>query len=258
MSEELVTYEVRDGVAYLMLNRPDKLNAMSDALSDRMMALWAEVERDPQVKVAILSAAGKHFCAGADLEATDFSGALPGIRQHQVYTSNGISRFKPVVGVVQGYALGAGYALAVCGCDVVIASGDALFGFPEARAGVALGPPQPSSYMPFKVSLEFMLLGWKGGQLMPADRAYSLGLVNKVVPREALMDEAKVWAHQLTLIPPLFVRSVKAGHYRAAAGHTAQSERDYLEYVLPQAVSDDAKESLAALRERRDPVFKGS
>jgi len=258
MSDELVTYDVRDGVAFLTLNRPEKLNAMSDALSDHMMALWAKVEADPAVRVAILAGAGEHFCAGADLEACDFSGALPGLRQHQVYTGNGISRFKPVVAMVQGYALGAGYLLAVAGCDVVVAAEGALFGFPEARAGVALGPPQPSPYMPFKMSLEFMLLGWKGGQLMSAQRAHDLGLVNKVVPREGLMDAALAYARQLALVPPLYIRSVKAGHYRAADSVTAQAERDYVTYVLPQALSEDARESLAALRERRDPIFKGA
>lgn len=259
MSNELVTYEVRDDVAVLTLNRPDKLNALSDALCDRLMELWAEVERDANVRVAILTAAGPHFCAGADLEpgAADLGGALPGIRQHQIYTGNGLDRFKPVIGAVHGYVLGAGFALAVRGCDVVVAADNAVFGYPEARAGVALAPPEPSPYMPFKVSLEFMLLGWKGGRMMPAERARELGLVNVVVPADRLFDEAMAYAQQLKLVPPLYIRSVKAGHYRATLSDVSRAERDYAEFILPQARSEDARESLAAFRERREPNFKG-
>jgi enoyl-CoA hydratase/carnithine racemase len=259
MSQDVVTYEVREDIAFLTLNRPDKLNALSDGLCDRLMELWRRVEDDPAVRVAILSAAGPHFCAGADLDpgAADLSGALPGIKQHQIYTGNGFDRFKPVVGVVHGYALGAGFALAVRGCDVVVAADDAMFGYPEARAGVALAPPEPSPYMPFKLSLEFMLLAWKGGRMISAERAHALGFVNAVVPRAQAMDEALAYARQLKLVPPLYIRSVKAGHYRATLPEVSRTERDYMEFVLPQARSADAKESLAAFRERRDPVFTG-
>ena len=259
MSSDLILYEVRDEIAFVTLNRPDRLNALGDELSDALVAVWRRIEADDAVKVAILSAAGKHFCAGADITpgGADLAGGMPGIRQHLTYIGNGLDRHKPVVGVVQGYALGAGYLLAVRGCDIVVATEDALFGYPEGRAGIALAPPEPLPFMPFKTHLEFMLLGWKGGQLMSAERAWQLGMINKVAPADQAMAEAVAYAELLKLVPPLYIKSVKAGHYRAAQTRTGQTERDYMEFVAPQAESEDAREAMAALRERRNPVFKG-
>jgi crotonobetainyl-CoA hydratase len=259
MTQELVRYE-RDGdIAWLTLNRPERFNALNDALSHQLLTLWDELERDPEVRVAILKAEGPHFCAGADIspgEAT-MDGALPGLLQHRTYTGNGLHRFKPVIGLVQGYALGAGALLALRGCDIVLAAEGAQFGYPEARAGVALAPPEPLPYMPLKLSLEFMLLAWKGGRMMDACRAYALGLVNQVAPQADLPAQARIWADQLRLVPPLYIRAVKHGHYRAAASATLRAEEDFMNYVLPQAQSEDARESLAAFREKRAPTFKG-
>lgn len=252
-------YEVKDGIGFITLNRPEKLNALNDALSDDLVALWTEIEADDRVHVAVLSAAGKHFCAGADMAPGegDLTGALPGIRQHLTYIGNGLDRFKPVVGVVQGYALGAGYLLATRGCDVVVATEDARFGYPEGPAGIALSPLEYLPYMPFKLSLEFMLLAWKDGKILDARRAHEIGLINKVASAETAFDEAIAYAELLKNVPPLFIKSVKHGHYRSVQSRTAQAERDYMAFVLPQARSEDAREALLARQEKRAPRFTG-
>lgn len=258
MSDHLL-YEVKDGIAFITLNRPEKLNALNDAMSDDLVALWEQVEADDEVRVVILTAAGKHFCAGADMTPGEgeLGGALPGIRQHLTYIGNGLERFKPVVGVVQGYALGAGYLLATRGCDIVVATEDASFGYPEGPAGIALAPLEYLPYMPFKLSLEFMLLAWKNGQILTAQRALEIGLINKVAPADRALAEAIAYAELLKNVPPLFIKAVKHGHYRSVQSSTAKAERDYMQYVLPQARSEDAREAALARSERRPPRFKG-
>jgi enoyl-CoA hydratase/carnithine racemase len=111
--------------------------------------------------------------------------------------------------------------------------------------------------MPFKVSLEFMLLAWKDGKIMTAQRALELGLINKVAPADRALDEAIAYAELLKNVPPLYIKAVKHGHYRSVQSRTAQSERDYMQFVLPQARSEDAQEAALARRERRRPRFTG-
>lgn len=258
----LVDYKVREGVAFITLNRPEKLNALDAAMSNRMHTLWERFENDPEAKVAILRGAGRAFCAGGDLntdKGKDLDDRdLPWAMQvHRAYPENGHKIFKPIVGCIHGYALGAGFQLAVKGCDITVAGESALFGYPESKAGVPSTPIEYVPYMPFKVSLEFALLAWKGGRLLDARRAYDLGVVNAVVPDDELEDEALKWAQLLMEIPPLFIRSIKYGHYQAVTTRKTAAERDYMEFVWPQEVSEDRKEARAAFREKRKPSFKG-
>ncbi len=255
-SQSPVRYDVRDGIAFVTLNRPEVRNAMNGEMCDALKQAWIDIETDPAVKVAILSGTGDHFSVGKDLKEQD--DPRKPHRMHMAYPPNGTTLFKPLIGAIQGYVMGGAYAFAVRGCDLTIAANDVQLGFPEAKAGIAIPPIGYVPYLPFKVSLEFLLLGWKGARFMPAERAYQLGLVNQVVPRDQLMNEAIRWAEQLKEIPPLYIRSIKYGHYKSAALRYLENEQDYVNFIWPQVVSDDRKEAIDAFRAGRKPDFTGS
>ena len=102
-----------------------------------------------------------------------------------------------------------------------------------------------------------MLLAWKGGRMVDAQRAYEFGFVNKVVPEAELMDEAIRWAELLKQIPPLYIKSVKHGLYTQIERKTVSDEREYIDYILPQETSWDKQEAINAFKEKREPRFTG-
>ena len=249
-------YEVKDEIAYITLNRPEKRNAIDDELAHELLAVWPRFEKDPNVKVGILSGAGRDFCVGLDLTPGAVERKIPYL-SHQAYPRNGTEVFKPLVGAIQGNCMGGGYAFGVRGCDITIMADTARLGFPEGRAGIAMPPADYLPYMPFKISLEFLLLAWKGGEFMGAERAYQLGLVNKVVPEKDLMAEAVRWAEMLKRVPPMYIKAIKYGHYKAARMGFLQNEMDYVNYIWPQEISEDKRESIAARQEKREPKYRG-
>lgn len=254
-SQNHVRYEVDDGVAHIVLNRPEARNAISGAMCDALKAAWRRLEDDETARVGLLRAEGDHFSVGKDIKERE-DASIP-YRLHMAYPPNGRGLYKPLISAVQGYVMGGAYAFAIRGCDLTIAADDAVLGYPEAKVGIAIPPIGYAPYLPFKVSLEFMMLAWKGGNFMKAERAYQLGVVNAVTPRARLLDEALVWADRLKQVPPLYVRSLKYGHYKAAELRYLENERDYAEFIWPQLVSEDRKEAIAAFNEKRTPVFKG-
>ena len=245
----LVLYEVKDQIAYITLNRPEKLNAINTEMVIELSKTWDRFEEDPDSKVAILSGAGRAFCGGADITP----GALEPGTVRRAFPVNGIQVLKPIIGAVHGLAMGAGSGLAIRGCDLTIAAEDAQFGFPEARVGRVGGIIEYSPYMTFKHSMEFYLLGtW-----FDAQKAYEVGLVNKVVPMAELMDTAIDWAERLKKLAPLSLRIIKYGMYKIMDTPVAQAEREFKKFVQTQFDSEDFKEGARAFQEKRDPEFKG-
>jgi len=245
----LVLYEVKDQIAYITLNRPEKLNAINNEMVNELSKTWDRFEEDSHARVAILSGAGRAFCGGADITP----GALEPGTVRRAFPVNGIQVLKPIIGAVHGLAMGAGSGLAIRGCDLTVAAEDAQFGFPETRAGRVGGIIQYSPYMTFKHSMEFYLLGtW-----FDAQKAYEVGLVNKVVPMEELMNTAIDWAERLKKLAPLSLRIVKYGMYKIMDTPVAQAEREFRKFVQTQFDSEDFKEGARAFQEKREPKFKG-
>ena len=246
---DLILYEVKDRIAYITMNRPEKLNAINNEMVAEFIKTWDRFEQDPDARVAILSGAGRAFCGGADITP----GALEPGTVRKAFPANGVHILKPIIGAVHGLAMGAGSGLAIRGCDLTVAAEDAQFGFPEGRAGRVGGIIEYRPYMTFKQSMEFYLLGsW-----FDAQKAYEVGLVNKVVSREDLMDAVRDWAEQLLKLAPLSLRIIKYGMYKIMDTPAAQADREFKKYVQPQFDSEDFKEAAKAFQEKRDPVFKG-
>lgn len=185
----------RDGaIARITLNRPQASNSLTAEMGERLREAWREVELDPAVDVVILAGAGERaFCAGVDLGELD-----PDPAEQRDLTGLGGPKTvlaKPMVAAVQGYALGAGCKLAMC-ADVIVASHDARFGYPEARVGV-IGDAdfvhRPIRQLPRREAMATLLTG----RLLGAERARRLGAVTEVVAADELLAAADRWASAL-------------------------------------------------------------
>ena len=199
MSEVLIDTE--GSIRLLTLNRPEKLNAINDALSHALKSAIKEAASDDNVSVILLTGAGRAFSAGADLKEAASNGRRPqrealnsAINSTSVYNAL-IACDKPVIAAVNGYALGAGSAIAVS-CDLVLASDDAVFGYPELKHGLAATAVSPTlvAQIGRKYATELLLLA----ENLPAGRAAEIGLINRVVTKDELMTTAKLWANIMT------------------------------------------------------------
>jgi enoyl-CoA hydratase len=192
-------YEKADGIAKVILNRPDKLNALNSTVYQELYDVFESVENDPEVKVVILTGSGdRAFAAGSDVAEMQNMGPLE--VQKFMGTIRKTSDFiyaltKPTIAAISGYALGGGCELAMC-CDLRIASEKAKFGQPEINLGLipgASGTQRLPRLVGAARAKEMIFIG----EQIDAATALNLGLVNKVVPPEKLMDEAMEWAGKL-------------------------------------------------------------
>lgn len=257
MSDELL-FEVKDHVAYLTLNRPKVLNAISHDLDNELAARWDEIDADPDIWAAVLGAAGERaFCAGADI-----SGGV-GPHPNRLALGGGLTGIggplrvltKPLVAAVQGYALGGGFELAMC-ADIIVAADNAQFGLPEVKAGI-IGDAgvvhRAIRQLPHHVAMAMILTS----ERLPAADAHRYGLVNEVVPIADLADAAARWAAKLTSASPLAQQAAKAA-VLSRAGHPlelALSTR--YELIEAYALSDDVLEGRRAFEEKRAPRWTG-
>ena len=219
MAFENVLYERRESIAYLTLNRPDKLNALNSGLVSDLREAFDVVAADPDVRVAIITGAGRAFSAGFDIQPDPNS---PGPRDGTPDAWRGhlqdlIDTFmqvwnlpKPVIAAVNGYALGGACEL-VQVCDVRIASERAVMGEPEIRAG--FGPPLLIT--PYSVNLAAAKELLLTGDTVDAHEAARIGLVNRVVPHDDLMAECERVARKMCLISQLGIKMTKVAVNRA-------------------------------------------
>lgn len=196
---EVIILEKRDGTGYIILNRPQSLNAYNIKMRDELFEALGAVRDDPDIEVVILKGAGeKAFCAGADL--TEFLTAPSPVIARQVrFERNVWERFlgidKPFIAALHGYVLGSGIEMALC-CDIRLASEDARFGLPEPGLGI-IPAAGGSQTLPRVVGTAASLDMLMSGRWLTADEAYKIRLVNRIVPRASLLSEADKLAERI-------------------------------------------------------------
>lgn len=249
------TYERHGQVAVMTINRPEAMNAFTADMLRGMDACFEDFNEDDDLRVAILTAVGdKAFSSGMDLkEAIPMlqSGDEMGYEDHTKRPFSDV--FKPIIGAVNGFCIAGGMEF-LQGTDLRIAAEHATFGLGEVRWGII---PTGGSHIrlpvqiPWAVAMEMLLTG----KPISATRAYDIGLVNKVVAADKLMDEAMELAETICRNGPLAVRTAKEIAVRALNLEPGfVMEKDLGQRVMD---SDDAREGPAAFAEKRPPVFKG-
>lgn len=252
--DELVIYERDGAVAWLQINRPEARNALSKGVRD---GLWDGLRRfaaDRDAAVLILTAAGdKAFCAGGDLKEMSETALKVPPPDFLPYLQRTVKTDKPVIAAVNGVAFAGGFLLAQM-CDLVIAADHARFGITEAKVGRGSpwAAPLPWLVGP-RAAMEIMLLG----EPLSAQRAYELGLVNRVVPAASLRDEALAMATTIAANAPLSVRAAKRLVYLSAE-HGWSAALDAADALYePVYLSEDAQEGPRAFKEKRQPRWQG-
>ena len=253
----VLTYEKKGRIAYLTLNRPESRNALSYELMGELEKAWVDFRDDDDLWVAILTGAGKAFCAGLDLkeraaQGSFFKSEAETEAEGAVMSPLALGVWKPIICAVNGYAYAGGWLLAQ-ECDIRIAADTAQFAITEVKMGLpAIGIDSLPRYMPLGLALELLLTG----EAISAQRALELGFVNRVVSLEELMSTATALAERICENAPLALRATKELVYKGF--YPAIHERpEAFQIMAPALASEDLIEGARAFVERRPPVWKG-
>lgn len=210
MSFDAILYEKRDGIAILTLNRPAALNAINVEVRDDLVQVLPAIAIDDEVRAVVVRGAGRAFSAGADV--SEFGTAPSPVEARRIRRLRPIWQLlaacpKPLVAAIHGYAIGAGVELA-CLCDLRIAAEGTIFSVPEVTLGLIPGAGG-SQTLPRVVRRGWALELILTGERCDATRAQTIGLVNRVVPAEQLLDEAEAVARRIAANPPAAVQAAK-------------------------------------------------
>ena len=256
MTYEFIQAEIEAPIGVVTLNRPKVLNALSPELIGEVTAAVTEMDRDESVKAIVLTGGPKVFAAGADIGDMAERGPVDQLQRDQTGRWAAIAALtKPLIAAVNGYALGGGCELALM-CDLIIAGDNARFGQPEINLGIIAGaggtqrwPRTAGKYVAMEINLT--------GVPITAQRAYQLGIVNKVVPAEVTIEVAKRLGRRIAEKPPLAARLAKESVNQALETPLQQGlavERRNFYFLF---ASEDQKEGMRAFLEKRRGVFKG-
>lgn len=254
MNDAVLFAAREDGIAVITLNQPQTRNALSKEIRSGLFAAWERFERDPALRVAVLTAAGdKAFCAGGDLkEMTELRLQVPPRDMFPVPGDN-IELSKPTIAAVNGVAFAGGWMIAQA-CDLCVASTSASFAITEVKVGRSSPWAAPLIHMiPQRIMMEIVLTG----KPISAQRAYEIGLVNRLAEPAQLMNAALALAAEILEGAPLSVRaaremvmlSTEMGRSAALQAARHASECAYR--------SEDAQEGPGAFAEKRRPQWKG-
>jgi enoyl-CoA hydratase len=256
MGYEHILLDVEPPIATLTLNRPKVLNALSPDLMRELTGALTDLDADENVRAVVLTGGPKVFAAGADIGDMADRGPVEQLRRDQTGRWAPLAGFtKPLIAAVNGYALGGGCEVVLM-CDMVIAGDTARFGQPEINLGIIPGAGGTQRWPRTAgkhAAMEVMLTG----AAITAQRAYELGIVNKVVPAEMTIGLAQRMAREIAAKPPVAVRMAKEAVLKAFEGPLSDglaAERKSFYFLF---ATEDQKEGMHAFLEKRKGVFKG-
>jgi enoyl-CoA hydratase len=253
MGKEVLT-EARGSVLIITLNRPEAKNAVNRALAEGVAAAIDELEANEVLRVAVLTGAQGSFCSGMDLKAF-VNGEMPDLEGRGFAGLAEYRSSKPIIAAVEGYALAGGFELAIS-CDLVVAASDAKFGIPEVKRGLAAaagGLVKLPKQIPSRIAMELALTG----DFISAQRAYELGLINRVSDSGAALEGALELAAKIAANGPLAIAASLKVLSGAQDWRSDEMFARQREIVAPVFTSEDAIEGATAFAQKRAPVWKG-
>ena len=241
----VVVVEDQGPVRIIRINRPERLNAISKGVAEEIQAAFVAFDASEQ-RVAVLSAAGdKAFSSGADItDLPELWRAIPTV---------GFKTEKPVIAATSGWCVG-GAIVMVMMCDLMVSTESTTFYYPEAKLGTTAGGISTlATRMPHKLAMEIMLLGSK----IPAQRAYDVGFVNRVVPNGQHEAAALEMAEQLLDSAPLVIGALKKLVSDIMPVGPIEHMVETAQVLARVKQSEDLKEGIQAFKDKRKPVFRG-
>lgn len=245
------------GVCRIVLDRPDAYNALCLGLMEELVSTLEEIDRDPAVKVVVVEGAGRGFCAGHDLKEMR-ANPDPDFRSRTFETCSqmmlAITRLRqPVIAKVHGIATAAGCQL-VATCDLALAADDARFGTPGVNIGLFCSTPMValSRAVHPKRAMEMLLTG----EMIGAQRAAEIGLINRSVPEHALEEEVATLAALIAEKSGLVLKTGKEAFYAQAEMSLADAYAHCAQVMVDNMAFEDAGEGIAAFVEKRKPIWR--
>lgn len=243
----VVSYESIDNVAIVTIDRASKLNALNNDVINGLRDAWRRFE-DSSDRVAVLTSSGdRAFSVGADLAdpPTEMWEGVPGV---------GVAVTKPIIAAVFGHCIGGAYVITQH-CDLAVAAEDTVYRYPEAKVGFTGGLCAAAvTRVPHKVAMEFLLLA----EPMTAQRAYEIGMINRVVPPGTQLDAAMTMARSIASSAPLVVSTIKRFADAALPESPSEQHAHARRQLLDVTRSTDWREGKDAFLDKREPVFQGS